>query len=259
MPLKIGDVKANTVAKDYLIYGIHPVLEALRAGKEIDKILIQTGLKGDVFREINQFVKDRQIPFQAVPIQKLNKIYAGNHQGLLAFISPVVYHDISDLIPRLYDEGIVPFLLILDRVTDVRNFGAIARTAECAGVHGIIIPSRGAAQVTEDAIRTSSGALLRIPVCRSNNLKDTLTYLKNSGINIVAVTEKAQTLYDEVPYDMPVALLLGSEEDGISPSYLKLAGSAVRIPLEGSIESLNVSVAAGITLFEVLRYRRHNP
>lgn len=247
------------MAKEYLIYGVHPVLEALRAGKEIDKILIQTELKGEVYREIKQFVRDREIPFQTVPVQKLNKIYAGNHQGLLAFISPVVYHEISELVPRLYEEGVVPFLLILDRITDVRNFGAIARTAECAGVHGIIIPSRGAAQITEDAIKTSSGALLRIPICRSHNLKDLINYLKDSGINLIAVTEKAQQLYDQIEYDMPLALMLGSEEDGISPAYLKMAESAIRIPLEGSIESLNVSVAAGITMFEVLRYRRNNP
>lgn len=244
------------MAKDYLIYGIHPVLEALRAGKEIDKILIQTGLKGEIFKEVHNYLRTRQIPFQAVPIQKLNRIYNGNHQGLIAFISPVVYHDITELVPRIYEDGKVPFLLLLDRITDVRNFGAIARTAECAGVHGIVIPSQGAAQVTDDAIKTSSGALLRIPVCRHHNLKDVIYYLRDSGIRLITVSEKAANLYDEISYDMPVALMLGSEEDGISPSYLKLAESGVRIPLEGEIESLNVSVAAGITMYEVVRQRR---
>ncbi len=245
------------MAKENIIYGIHPVIEAIRSGQEIEKVLIQAGLRGDAIIELNKLLRDNLIPFQQVPVQKLDRVVRGNHQGIIAFVSQINYQNITQVIPMLYEQGRIPFLLIIDRVTDVRNFGAIARTAECAGVDAIIIPSKGAAQINEDAVKTSSGALLQITVCRDNNLKDVITFLQESGIRVIAVTEKSEDFYFKEDYTIPVALILGSEEDGISPAYLKMADSLVKIPLEGNIESLNVSVAAGVTMYEVVRQRRN--
>jgi len=238
-----------------MIYGIHPVMEALEAGKEIDKVLIQMGLRVEHFRELIHMLDSREIPYQTVPIQKLNRVTGKNHQGIIAFISPVEYMDIEKLLPIIFEDGQNPFLLILDRVTDVRNFGALARTAECAGVHAIIIPSRGAAQINEDAIKTSSGALMSIPVCRSANLKNTLRFLRDSGLQIIAATEKAKSDYYDVDLTVPTALIMGSEEDGISEAYLKMCDSLVRIPLLGEVMSLNVSVAGGVLMYEVVKQR----
>ena len=245
------------MAKENIIYGIHPVLEAIRSGQEIEKVLIQSGIRGESVQELNKLLRDNQIPFQQVPVQKLDRVVRGNHQGIIAFVSQINYQNITQVIPMLYEQGKTPFLLIIDRVTDVRNFGAIARTAECAGVDAIIIPSKGAAQINEDAVKTSSGALLQITVCRDQNLKEVITFLQESGIRVVAVTEKTDDYYFSEDLSIPVALLLGSEEDGISPAYLKMADSHVRIPLEGNIESLNVSVAAGVMMYEVVRQRRN--
>lgn len=238
-----------------MIYGIHPVMEALEAGKEIDKVLIQMGLRVEHFRELIQMLEEREIPYQTVPIQKLNRVTGKNHQGIIAFISPVEYMDIEKLLPIIFEQGQNPFLLILDRITDVRNFGALARTAECAGVHAIIIPSRGAAQINEDAVKTSSGALMNIPVCRSANLKNTFRFLHDSGLQIVAVTEKAKSDYYNSDLTLPTALVMGSEEDGISEAYLKLCDKLVRIPLLGEVMSLNVSVAGGVLMYEVVKQR----
>lgn len=238
-----------------MIYGIHPVMQALEAGKEIDKVLIQLGLRVEHFRELIQMLESREIPYQTVPIQKLNRVTGKNHQGIIAFISPVEYMDIEKLLPIIFEQGQNPFLLILDRITDVRNFGALARTAECAGVHAIIIPSRGAAQINEDAVKTSSGALMNIPVCRSANLKNTFRFLHDSGLQIVAVTEKAKSDYYNSDLTLPTALVMGSEEDGISEAYLKLCDKLVRIPLLGEVMSLNVSVAGGVLMYEVVKQR----
>ncbi|MHC1708171.1 MAG: 23S rRNA (guanosine(2251)-2'-O)-methyltransferase RlmB [Bacteroidales bacterium] len=243
------------MSKESLIYGLRPVLEALRSGAEIDKLLFQTGLRGELYHEVMSMLREKEIPYQLVPVQKLNRITTKNHQGVIAFISPVTYYQPEQLIPRLYEEGKTPFILILDRITDVRNFGALCRTAEAAGVHAIIFPSRGSAALHEDAVKTSAGALLRIPLCRSQNLKTTLEYLKDSGLKLIGVTEKTQILYSQEDYTLPLGLLLGSEEDGISPAYLRYCDSAVRIPMMGEIESLNVSVAGGIVMFEAVTQR----
>ena len=238
-----------------IIYGIRPLIEALKAGKEIDKLLFQTGLKGPMFYELKELVNQMEIPFQYVPMEKLNKLTYQNHQGVVGYISSVTYQKVEDIIQNVFDKGDVPLILILDRITDVRNFGAIARTAECAGVHAIVIPSKGAARINEDSVKTSAGALHKIPVCRDENLKVTIDYLKNSGLQIVSCTEKTDRLVYDADYSIPTAIILGSEEDGISQEYLKKSDKLVKIPIVGEIESLNVSVACGIILFEAVKQR----
>jgi 23S rRNA (guanosine2251-2'-O)-methyltransferase len=243
------------MAKEPFIYGIHPVIEALKSGKEIDKIMIQKGLRGEGFHTILGLLKEMEIPAQFVPIEKMNYITRQNHQGVIAYISEISYQRIESLIPFVYEQGNTPLFLVLDRITDVRNLGAIARTAECAGVDGLILPLKGSAQINEHAIKTSAGALYNMPVCRSNSLKETLVFMKNSGLSIYAATEKAVTDYSLVDYTRPTAIILGSEEDGVSEECLKLADQLIRIPLKGEIGSLNVSVASGVILFEALRQR----
>jgi 23S rRNA (guanosine2251-2'-O)-methyltransferase len=241
--------------KDTMIYGVRPVIEALQAGKEIEKVLVVTGLKSELFPEMRKLLNENDIPMQYVPIEKLNRVTRQNHQGVIAFVSPIVYEDYEQIIPALFDIGRNPLVLILDRITDVRNFGAIARTAECAGVDAIIVPSRGSALMGADAVKTSAGALFKIPVCRSVNLKDTIDYIKACGLQVVAATEKATDYHFQIDLTLPTAIMLGSEEDGVSPEYLKRCDQRVRIPMVGEIESLNVSVAAGIILFEAVKQR----
>lgn len=239
-----------------MIYGIHAVTEAIRAGKEIDKLFLQEGLKSDLSAELRRTTKENDVLYVMVPGAKLDRIAAGkNHQGCVAFISSITYFQIEELLPTIFEAGRTPLLLILDRITDVRNFGAIARSAECAGVDAIIIPSRGAAQVGADAIKTSAGALHAIPICRESNLKDTIDFLKASGLRIASCTEKGSTPHHKTELSGPLAIVMGSEEDGISSEYLKRSDVRVQIPMRGKISSLNVSVATGIILFEVLRQR----
>jgi 23S rRNA (guanosine2251-2'-O)-methyltransferase len=241
--------------KDTMIYGVRPVIEALQAGKEIEKVLVVTGLKSELFPELRKLLNEKDIPMQYVPVEKLNRVTRQNHQGVIAFVSPIDYEDYEQIIPALFDIGRNPLVLILDRITDVRNFGAIARTAECAGVDAIIVPSRGSALMGADAVKTSAGALFKIPVCRSVNLKDTIDYMKACGLQIVAATEKATDYHFQIDLTLPTAIMLGSEEDGVSPEYLKRCDQRVRIPMAGEIESLNVSVAAGVILFEAVKQR----
>jgi 23S rRNA (guanosine2251-2'-O)-methyltransferase len=243
------------MTKENYIYGIRPVIEALKAGKEIDRILIQAGLKGEGFRQLQLLIKELEIAFQFVPIDKLNRLSRQNHQGVVAFISEISYQKIESIVPFIYEQGRIPLLLVLDRITDVRNFGAIARTAECAGTDGILIPVKGSAMINSDAIKTSAGALYKLPVCRCPDMKEAMFFLKNSGLRIIAATEKADTAYTSADFSLPMALILGSEENGISEEYLKMADDRIKIPLQGEIASLNVSVASGILLFEILRQR----
>lgn len=238
-------------------YGFHPVLEALRSGKEIERILLKKGSRGHSIDEILKICKDRQIPIQEVPVEKLNRVTSKPHQGVIAFIGVVEYQHVESIVPVLFEQGKTPLLLILDRVTDVRNVGAICRSAVCAGAHAVVVPSRGSAQINEDAVKSSAGAIHQIPLCRSYNLKDTLLFLKDSGISIIGVTEKTNTFMYDVDLSAPLALIMGSEEDGISPEYLKLCDATIKIPMTGPVGSLNVSVAAGVSLFEVVRQRNH--
>ena len=241
--------------RENLIYGIHPIREALDAGKEIDRILVQRDAKSGPLREILDLAAELEVPVQKVPADKLDGLTRGTHQGVVAFVSLINYQPIENILMDVFEKGETPLLIILDRVTDVRNLGAIARSAECAGVHALVVPSRGSAQVNADAVKTSAGALNNLPVHRSPNLKDTLRYLRDSGVKIIAVTEYGKEIYHKTDLTGPIALILGSEEDGISPEYLKFAEDRVQIPLTGSTGSLNVSVAAGIVLFETRRQR----
>ncbi len=240
---------------DNLIFGTRAVIEAVNAGKEIDKIIIQKGLSNQLYSELRKAIKDLDIPIQIVPPEKINRITSKNHQGVLAFIAQVTYYDVEELLTTVFEKGKTPLVLILDRITDVRNFGAIARSADCAGVNFIIIPSRGAAQINPDAVKTSAGALNRIKVCRVDNLKNTIDYLKESGLQIIACHEKTDNYHFNADLTKPTAIIMGSEEDGISNEYIKRSDMQVKIPMLGSIASLNVSVASGIILFEAVKQR----
>lgn len=241
--------------EDNLIFGIRAVIEAINADKAIEKILLQKGLSNELFGQLRNALKGKDIPYQFVPPEKINRITKKNHQGVIAYVAEVVYYDVEELLQEVFESGRTPLILILDRVTDVRNFGAIARSAECAGVDFIIIPSRGAAQINADAMKTSAGALNRIKVCREDNLKNTIDYLKEYKIQIVACHEKTEKLMYDADLKQATAIIMGSEENGISGEYVKRSDVAVKIPMSGQIASLNVSVATGIVLFEVIRQR----
>lgn len=244
-------------AKEY-IYGLHPVFEALEEGEEFEKVFIQSNINNDNVKKLTKLLIEREIPFQKVPIQKLNRISRKNHQGIIAKISPIIFHKIADVIPQLYEDGKTPLILVLDQITDTRNLGAISRTAECAGVNAILVPSANTAQLSADAIKSSAGALLKIPICRSKNMDNDVDYLKDSGLKIIAASEKAQNLYTELSYSLPCALVMGSEGKGISKSILQKCDELAMIPLMGDIKSLNVSVATGIILYEILNQRKGN-
>jgi 23S rRNA (guanosine2251-2'-O)-methyltransferase len=242
---------------DDLIFGVRSVIEAVKAEREINKILIQKGMNSDLFKELKDALQGKNYQLQFVPVQKLDGLVDGNHQGVIAFVSPIEYGQIEPLIEAMLEKGEKPFVLVLDRITDVRNFGAIARTAECQGVDAILIPSKGSALVTADAIKTSAGALNRIPVCKTNSLKDSLFYLQQCGMRIVACTEKSKIPLYEVNLRGPVAIIMGSEEDGITSDLLNLSDIKARIPLRGEIASLNVGVATGMILYEKTRQELH--
>jgi 23S rRNA (guanosine2251-2'-O)-methyltransferase len=237
------------------IFGIRAAIEAIRSGKTIDKLLIKNGLQGDLFKELSDLIKENGINYQSVPEPKLNRVTRKNHQGVIAYISPVPFYDLDEIVARTYESGESPFFLYLDQVTDVRNFGAIVRSAECAGVHAIIVPEKGSAQISADAVKTSAGALHIVPVCKVKNGFNTLRTLKESGVKVYAASEKADEEYFKSDYNLPCTIVVGSEESGIAPELLKLADGLIKIPLKGKIESLNVSVATGILLFEVVKQR----
>jgi 23S rRNA (guanosine2251-2'-O)-methyltransferase len=241
--------------KGQMIFGTRAVIEAVQAGKEIDRVFVQKGLSNDLYHQLRKALRDAFAPIQVVPVEKLNRLTSGNHQGVIAFITEVAYYRTEDLLPELFSQGKIPLVMILDRVTDVRNFGAIARSAECAGADFVIVPSRGSAPVGGDAIKTSAGALHRLKVCREENLKSTIDFLRDSGVQVVACHEKTETLIYDVNLTIPTALLLGGEESGISGEYLRRCDAQGKIPMGGTIASLNVSVAAGIVLFEAVRQR----
>jgi len=241
--------------KDEFIFGTRAVIEAIKNNRNIEKIFLKKGLKNELSRELFQLIKEAQIPFQFVPPEKINRITRKNHQGVLALLSPVEYHNIETLLPGIYETGKDPFILILDQITDVRNFGAIVRSAECAGVNTIIIPEKGMARIGGDAVKTSAGAIHYVPVCKVQSLTKTIEFLKNSGIKIAAATEKAGTLYTDAILNVPLAIVMGSEDTGISESVLQLTDEQITIPILGKIESLNVSVAAALIIYEAVRQR----
>lgn len=238
-----------------LIFGVRAVIEAIDAGKEIDKVLVKRDIQGDLSKELFDALRGTGILVQRVPAGRIDRVCKKNHQGVIAYISPVTYQKVEDMIPFIYEQGKTPFFVLLDGVTDVRNFGAIARTCECAGVDSIIIPEKNSVSVNADAIKTSAGALLKLPVCRESNIGNTIAYLRASGFKVVASTEKAEKYYTDVDFTDPVCIVMGAEDKGIPYDHLKYCDEWVKIPQEGTIESLNVSVAAGIMIYEGVRQR----
>lgn len=241
--------------KNEMIFGVRAVLEAIDAGKEIDKILIKRDILSELSRELFAAVKGTNIPVQRVPVEKLNRITRKNHQGVIAFVSAVEYASVETLVPYLFEEGKDPILVLLDGITDVRNFGSIARTCECVGVDAIIIPSHGSVTVNADAVKTSAGALHTLPVCREKNITETIKYLKASGFRIVCATERGRMNYTQSDFNLPVCVVMGAEDTGIPSEHLALCDDWVSIPQYGKIESLNVSVATAVILYESVRQR----
>lgn len=237
------------------IFGLRAVIEAISAGETIDKVFLQKGLRGDLFGELEAVLRQNSINSSYVPVEKLNRLTKGNHQGAVAQISPIEFHDLEHLVMEVLESGKTPLFLLLDQLSDVRNFGAIIRTAECTGVHGIIIQKKGGAPVNGDTIKTSAGAVFKMPICKVDHIKDAVFYMQASGIKVIAATEKTDdTLYD-VSFKEPCAIIMGSEDRGINPSILKVVDAKAKLPILGEIESLNVSVACGAFLYEAVRQR----
>lgn len=243
------------MSKNNVVFGIRAILEAIQSGKSIEKIIVKPGLQGELYNELFKEINKHNIPVQKVPSERLHHYSTGNHQGVIALISPVDYQNIEVLINNAIQEGREPLILVLDGITDVRNFGAIARTAECAGVEAIVIPEKGSAPINGDAIKTSAGALYRIPVCRVPKLWYSMKFLKETGFQIIGASEKGNTDYRNSDFKGKTAIVMGAEDKGISSQIQKMCDVLVSIPLKGEIGSLNVSVAAGILLFEAQKDR----
>ena len=239
-----------------MIFGIRAIIEAINSGETIDKVFLQKGLRGELYSELEALLRKASISSSYVPVEKLNRLTKKNHQGAVAKISPIEFHQLDDLVLNVIESGKTPLFLLLDQLSDVRNFGAIIRTAECTGVDGIIIQKSGGAPVTGDTIKTSAGAVFKVPICKVDHIKDALFHLQASGIKLIAATEKTDTSIYDISFTEPCAIIMGSEGKGISPSILKLVDAKAKLPLLGDIESLNVSVACGVFLYEVVRQRR---
>lgn len=237
------------------IFGIRAVIEAIKAGKEIESIYLQRSINGELIAELKGVLREVDAPVHHVPVEKLNRMTTKNHQGVIAVVSAITFQKIEDIIPTIYEKGETPLILILDGITDVRNMGAIARTAACAGVHAIVLPTKNSAQINADAIKTSAGALFSIPVCRHANLHKTAQYLQECGLQIVACTEKTSDLIYVPDYTAPTAIVMGAEDEGISHEIMRMANHLAKIPMFGEIGSLNVSVSTGIILYEAIRQR----
>lgn len=250
---------ASTHMQQQVIYGVRPVIEAIEAGKTIDRVYIEENARGELVTQLRRMLKEQEIPHQILPQYRFFKVADRNknHQGVVAYSALVEYQEIDEVVQQAFERGETPLVLVLDRITDVRNFGALARTAECMGVHALLIPSKGAAAINEDAIKTSAGALMKIPVCRTHNLKNALEYLHDSGLQLAAATEKGAVNCWQADLKTPLALIMGNEEEGVSPEYLKRCDTLLKVPMTGTIESLNVSVAAGMLLYECARQRGH--
>jgi 23S rRNA (guanosine2251-2'-O)-methyltransferase len=237
------------------IFGLRPVIEAIKAGKQIDRLLVKQGLQGPLYHELMSEVKKNGIAYQIVPVERIELVTRKNHQGVLAWLSIIEYQHIANLLPMIFEKGDDPLIIALDGVSDVRNFGAIVRSAECLGAHAIIIPEKGSARITADAVKTSAGALSSFPVCREKSLVRAIEYLKESGLKVISATEKSGTDASKASLTGPSVLIMGAEDKGISRELLSLTDTVVKIPMTGSISSLNVSVAAGILIYEISRQR----
>jgi len=237
------------------IFGLRAVIEAINANETIDKVFLQKGLKGELFNELEALLRQKGINSSYVPVEKLNRLTKNNHQGVVAQISPISFYDLDELVIKTIESGATPLFLLLDQLSDVRNFGAIIRTAECTGVHGIIIQKKGGAPVNGDTIKTSAGAVFKVPICKVDHIKDAMFHMQASGIKVIAATEKTENTVFDVSFTAPCAIIMGSEGRGINPSALKLVDTKAKLPLLGDIESLNVSVACGAFLYEAVRQR----
>lgn len=247
--------KKPAIDKDKLIYGRHPILDSIENGLSLDKVMMSKSLKGDFEKDLRRLCKERNIPLYIVPKERIASITNKNHQGVVGFLSYVEYQLIEDVFPTIYDRGETPLVVVLDGVTDVRNIGAIARSAEASGAHALIVPHKKTAQINAEAIKTSAGALSTIPVCRTASLGNALDYLAMNGVQIVAADLKGeQKLYD-LDLTMPTALVMGDEGEGIRPHILRKANELFQIPMQGTTDSFNVSVATGIILYESMRQR----
>ncbi len=241
--------------KETTIFGIRTVIEAIKSNKSVDKVFIQKGLRGELFSELDQLLRKEKINSSYVPVEKLNRLSKKNHQGVVATIAPIEFYDIEELITSTIESGKTPLFLLLDQLSDVRNFGAIIRTAECTGVSGIIIQKKGSAPINGDTIKTSAGAIFKIPICKVDHIKDAVFYMQASGIKVIAATEKTDNTIYDVSFKEPCAIVMGSEGRGINPSVIKVSDESAKLPILGEIESLNVSVACGAFLYEAVRQR----
>jgi len=241
--------------KEQQIFGIRAIIEAVQAGKEIDKVFVQKDLQGDLMKELLKVLKQNGVNFSYVPVEKLNRLGNRNHQGAVASISPISFADLDELIATLLEENKKPLFIVLDGISDARNFGAIIRTAECTGVNGIIVPKQGSAPVNGDTVKTSAGAVFNIPICKVDHVKDAVFHLQSCGIKTVAATEKTNNNIYDIDFTEPVAIVMGSEDKGVNPSVLKVVDEKAKLPMFGTISSLNVSVACGAFLYEIVRQR----
>jgi 23S rRNA (guanosine2251-2'-O)-methyltransferase len=241
--------------REDLVYGRHPVLEALASGRPVDKVFLQQGTRGEFEKELRNSCKAKEVPFTIIPQAKLQRMVRGNHQGVIAQLAAAAYQKTGDLLPLLYEQGKIPLLLLLDGVTDVRNLGAIARSAEVCGAHGIIIPQKNSAGLTPDAVKSSAGALLRLPVCREKSLVNTVELLQMSGVKVIASDLQADKFLHELELTEPLCIVMGAEGEGISQGVARAADVTFKIPQAGTLNSFNVSVAAGILLFEAMKAR----
>ncbi len=238
-----------------MIFGLHPVIEAIESGKELEKVFVQNNLQGPLSKELLFLLRQHEIHFQYVPLEKLNRLSGKNHQGVIAYMAEVTYHKAENLLPGIFEAGKTPLFVLLDQITDVRNLGAIIRTAECAGADAVIVPQKGSAQINEETMKASAGALNLLPICREKDISETLQFLIDGGLQAVACTEKGEYFYTSVDYKVPTVIVMGSEGSGISKEILRMCDTQVRIPLMGKIESLNVSVSTAVVLFEAVRQR----
>jgi 23S rRNA (guanosine2251-2'-O)-methyltransferase len=245
----------ETKSKPLLALGFHAIEAAIAAGKQIDKVMLTKGLQGELYQNTTKMLKLHQIPMQFVPIEKLNRISNKNHQGIIAFLSPITFGNLEEIISATFEKGESPLILLLDGVTDVRNLGAIARTAECMGAHAIVLPESGSAPVNEDAVKTSAGALMHLPICKTKTALDAVQLLQSMGVTCVAASEKAELTPQAIQFNQPICIIMGGEEKGISNNVIRTADHLIRIPMTGITTSLNVSVAAGMLLFETTRQR----
>ncbi|MFL1895739.1 23S rRNA (guanosine(2251)-2'-O)-methyltransferase RlmB [Aquimarina sp. 2-A2] len=240
---------------DSQIFGIRAVIEAINANQTIDKVFVQKGLQGALSKELMDLLNEQHITYAFVPVEKLNRLTRKNHQGVVALTSPIVFADLENLVMNVIESGETPLFLILDQLSDVRNFGAIIRTAECTGVHGIIIQKKGGAPVSADTVKTSAGAIFKMPICKVDHIKDAVFYMQGSGIQVVAATEKTEQTIYQADLTLPTAIIMGSEGKGVTSSLLKMVDQKAKLPMFGSIGSLNVSVACGAFLYEAIRQR----